>query len=204
MELHSALCRNDLATPRRFEEIADEGLRGVFASHDLIVVASWLVGYLDEAGKILGRTIIDVDAATLAEGWRELGPRLERDSAHITDWSRLPVDLERWSRPQRGRRPAAAAVVAANLRRSTRLAGDGAPDPDLDRWADEAGRRAEQSWHGANEIWQELRGGGLAAGPDPVAARLRASGLTFVDGMRLIETIAQGPIEPGTQAPAQP
>ncbi len=194
--LYSSLCRNALAAPRRFEEIPDPALRELFATYELILLGCFLVGYLGRAGQILGREILRTDHEALATGWLEIERRLEPASPPDRAWEPLPVSVERWFAPREGRRPALAAVVSENLRRNACLAEEARDEPELDAWADQSARRADGVWHGANEIWLELQEGRLPAEIERVASRLRAAGIAFREGGQMIETIAQGTLEP--------
>jgi Predicted glycosyltransferases len=194
--LYSSLARNELDAPRRFEEIADPGLRELFATLDLMLLGAFLAGYLSEAGEILGREIVRADPDALADGWGKIAGRLSQEAARVEDWDELPIDFDRWSTPRAGSRPALAGAVAENLTRHAPLTEPAEPDPDLDVWADSGARRAEETWARSNRIWQEVRAGDLAAELEPIASRLRESGIAFREGAQMIETIAQGPIEP--------
>jgi hypothetical protein len=107
--LYSSLCGNRVTTPRRFEEVADPQLRQAFATLELALLGSFLAGYLDEAGRGLGREIIRLDRRSWDAGWHEIERRLEDDFAWDGDWGRLPVDFARWLAPRRaeGARPGA-------------------------------------------------------------------------------------------------
>jgi glycosyltransferase involved in cell wall biosynthesis len=199
--LYSSVCRNEIAAPRRFEEIADPELRELFGSFELILVGSTLIGYLGEVGRILDRELINLDRDALDAGWNELERRLDEGFTRERDWGRLPVDFERWLTPREGRRPAFAAAVAENLSRNAGLTEEPRFDPDLDRHADEIARRADDVWHSANEILADLRQGRLPARADPIAWRLREAGIAFREGAQMIEIIAQGPVQPAP-APA--
>lgn len=200
--LYSSLCRNDLATPRRFEEVADPDLRTMFALYELILLGCFLVGYLGRAGEILGREIIRVDDAALAEGWRRIERKLVGALDEDRDWERLPIDHALWLTPRHGKRPAFAAEVGENLTRNAALTEQPRLDPELDQCADEMARRADEVWLSANEILGELRDGQLVAQTDPIAWRLREVGVAFREGAQMIETIALGPVEPEAVATA--
>lgn len=197
--LYSSLCRNEIATPRRFEEIAEPDLRDLFATYNLIQLGCLLVGYLDEAGKILGRQVIRADLEALAGGWDEIERGLSSLAGH-RDWERLPIDFERWLTPQEGKRPALGADVAAHFARCADLTQEPGPDPDLDVGAELVGRRSEQVWRESNAILSDLREGRLPLDEEMLNERLRAAGIAYRDGAQVIETIAQGPIDPAPVA----
>jgi glycosyltransferase involved in cell wall biosynthesis len=199
--LYSSLCRNGLAAPRRFEEISDPVVRELFATYELILLGCFLVGYLGRAGEILGREILRIDQEALAGGWLEIERRLDQALPPERDWQLLPLDLERWFTPLQGRRPALAAEVSENLRRNARLAEEARDEPELDVWAGQGARRADGVWHRANEIWLDLQEGRLDAEVEQVASRLRSAGIAFREGGQMIETIAQGALEPAVAGP---
>jgi len=198
--LYSSLCRNAIATPRRFEEIADPSLRQAFAALELMVLAGLLVGYLDEAGRLLGREIIRLDEEALANGWLEIEHRLREDFAWDGEWAQLPVDFGRWFTPRETRAPVLAAEIAENLTSNAPLTHEPGPDPDLDRGGELIGRRAEEIWVKVNEVWGELRDGRLPAEEDAIASRLREDGVAFRDGLQTMEAIALGPVQPALPA----
>ncbi len=198
--LYASLSRNEAATQRRFEEIADPRVREIFATFDLMLLGSFLAGYLSEAGRILGREIVRADSDALALGWEEIAARLNRGAIDDQDWERLPIDYGRWSVPRARARPGLAGAVGENLAANAPLAEPPGPDPDLDVWADPAATRAEETWATANRILQELAAGELSPEVEPIAARLRKEGLPFREGAQMMETIAQGPTVPTREA----
>jgi GT2 family glycosyltransferase len=197
LPLYASLLENRPTVIRRFEEIADDGLRERFATFDLVLLASFLAGYLSEAGRILGREIVRADPDSLAAGWVELSEQLASEELAIEDWERLPVDFARWGAPRAGLPPRHSAELAENLRRHAPLVVAATPDADLDIWAEPGARRAEEIWENSNRIWGELRSGALEAGLEPIARRLREVGIPFREGAQMIETIALGPVQTG-------
>jgi len=180
---------------RRFEEIADDGLRERFATFDLLLVASFLAGYLSEAGRILGREIARVDPESLAAGWVRIAERLAGEPSAVEDWERLPLDFGRWGTPRAGTPPGLTTRIAENLRLHAPLVAPASPDPDLDAWAEPVARRAEEVWQSSNAIWHELRSGALELAVAPISRRLSETGIPFREGAQMIETIAQGPVQ---------
>ena len=201
--LYSSLCGAQFATPRRFEELTDPSLRQAFAALELMLVGSLLAGYLDQAGRILGREIIRLDRDGLDAGWLEIGGKLEKELAWDGDWQRLPIDYGPWLSPRRTSAPVLAADVADNLTRHAPLTSEAGPDPDLDRGADEITRKSEEVWATVNEAWGELREGRLPAREEAIAWRLRERGVDFRDGMQTMEAIALGPVQPEAEPPPQ-
>ena len=195
LTLYASLLENRPAIHRRFEEIVDDGLRERFSTFDLLLLASFLAGYLSEAGRILGREIVRADPERLAAGWVEIAERLGGEQPETVSWERLPVDFARWAAPRAARRPPLAERVAENLNRHAPLVATERADPDLDAWAEPGARRAEEIWESANRIWQELQSGLLEAELEPISRRLRQVGVPFREGAQMIETIAQGPVE---------
>ena len=200
--MYESLCRNRLATPRRFQEIGEPAVREQFAAYDLMAVGSLLAGYLDEAGKLLDRDFIRLDDEALAGGWRRIDERLRAQFSWRGDWDALPVDLRRWCEPRETESPAFAAAVGQNLAGNAGLVGTAERDPDLDRGGDQIKRSAEEAWEVANALLGDLKAGRIDPEIDLVETRLRASGVGFREGMQTMETIALGPVRgaPATRA----
>jgi hypothetical protein len=192
--LYSSLCGNRVTTPRRFEEVADPQPRQAFATLELALLGSFLAGYLDEAGRALGREIIRLDRRTWDAGWHEIERRLEDDFAWDGDWGRLPVDFDRWLAPQEPRAPALAPEVAAILRQGAPLTREAVAEPEIDRGGLGA-RRADKLRISVDEIWGEMREGRLPVREEAIEWRLREAGITFRDGLQAMETIALGPVQ---------
>ena len=117
LTLYASLLENRPAIHRRFEEIVDDGLRELFSTFDLLLLASFLAGYLSEAGRILGREIVRADPERLAAGWVEIAERLRSEQPETVSWERLPVDFGRWTAPRAARRPPMAERSAEKLNR---------------------------------------------------------------------------------------
>ena len=192
--MHQSLCRNQLETPRRFEEFGDRDLRELFAGYDLMALGCLIAGYLDETGKLLGRDLVQVDDEALAAGWRRIDEGLRTAFRWEGNWNRLPIEFERWYRPRETAKPAVASAVAENLARNAPLLVQAGPDPGLDRAGDQIKRRADEMWATANRMLGDLRAGRLDPQVEVVESRLRASGIAFREGMQTMETIALGPV----------
>ena len=192
--MHQSLCRNQLETPRRFEELGDRDLRELFAGYDLMALGCLIAGYLDETGKLLGRDLVQVDDEALAAGWRRIDEGLRTAFRWEGNWNRLPIEFERWYRPRETAKPAVASAVAENLARNAPLLVQARPDPELDRAGDQIKRRADEMWATANRMLGDLRAGRLDPQVEVVESRLRASGIAFREGMQTMETIALGPV----------
>jgi hypothetical protein len=194
LPLYSSLCRGRIDTPRRFEEIADPRVRQAFAAYELVLLGSLLIGYLDQAGRILDREIIRLDREGLDAGWLEIERRTQTDFAWDGDWRRLPIDFGRLLTPRATSAPALTPDVAANLARHAPLVVEPGSDPDLDRGGDQIGRRSEEVWATVNELLGELSAGRLPAEEEAIAGRLREGGIPFREGVQTLETIALGPV----------
>ncbi|HEY1237768.1 MAG TPA: glycosyltransferase [Solirubrobacterales bacterium] len=192
--LYRSVCRNEITTPRRFEELADPSLRQLFATLEWILVGAVVIGYLSEAGRILDREIIRVDREGLSAGWLEIERRLVSRFPWEGDWSALPVDLDRWLTPRETTGPAMAPDVSDNLMRNATLVVEPGPDPALDRGAELVARRAEEIWAKVNAIWGDLRGRAMPAEIGAVAQRMRESGVSFREGIQTMEAIALGAV----------
>jgi Glycosyl transferase family 2 len=193
--LYASLCAVQSPTPRRFEEITDPNLRQTFAALEQMLVAALLAGYLNQAGRELGREIIRLDREGLDAGWLEIERRLHEDFAWTGDWHRLPLDYRRWLTPRQTSAPVLAADVADNVRRNAPLMQEPGPDPDLDRGGGEITRKSEKVWVLVNEAWSDVREGRLPAEEEAIAGRLRGAGVDFRDGMQTMEAIALGPVQ---------
>lgn len=193
--LYASLCENRVLAPRRFEELVNPEVRSLFATYDLIQLGSFLMGYLARAGEILGREIINIDWEALEWGWEEIEAALE-PALPARDWRRLQVDFRRLAKTRRGRRPPLAAKVGRHLSRNAGLVADPAADHELDVAADEIAQRGERIHRRSTAIWTELRREAPQPEADVLARRLRDVGVTFREGMQMIEMSAQGPIEP--------
>jgi hypothetical protein len=191
--MYQSLCRNQVETPRRFEEIADPNVRQVFAALDVCVAGSVLAGYLDSAGRVLGMELVRLDPQGLEAGWAEVERRLT-EFAWDGDWHRLPLDFDGWRRPHATSRAALAPMIAENLARNAPLVASAEADPAIDADGELVAQRAEEIWRSVNEIWSELRDGGLVEDDDAIALRMREDGITFRDGMQTMETVALGAV----------
>jgi glycosyltransferase involved in cell wall biosynthesis len=196
--LYASLCRNELETPRRFEELADQQVREHFAAYDLIVLATTLIGYLDAAGRELGTEIVRVNVDALESEWGGIDERLRDQFRWGGDWDRLPIDLERWYLPRETTMPVYAAEIAQNLASNAELVGE--LDLADDRTEARIKERADANWAVGNGILGDLRAGRLAPDIDALDARLRPAGIPFREGMQTIETIALGPVVQSAEA----
>ncbi|WP_146074947.1 glycosyltransferase family 2 protein [Streptomyces sp. Ru73] len=66
---YAAMCQDTARVHRCFSELADPVLREAFTAYDLILGASFLIGYLEELGSEWGRPLITVDHDKLTAGW---------------------------------------------------------------------------------------------------------------------------------------
>jgi hypothetical protein len=110
------------------------------------------------------------------------------------DWHRLPLDFDGWRRPHATSRAALAPMIAENLARNAPLVASAEADPAIDADGELVAQRAEEIWRSVNEIWSELRDGGLVEDDDAIALRMREDGITFRDGMQTMETVALGAV----------
>jgi glycosyltransferase involved in cell wall biosynthesis len=200
-DLYSSLCGNRITTPRRFAELPDRELRQGFAALELVLLGSFLVGYLDEAGRALGREIIRLDRERLEGGWIELERRLAEEFSWDGDWNRLPVDFEAWLTPGEAAPPALAPAVADVLRQGAPLVHEPGAEPRLDG-GERGDRRARELRARVEEVWRELTEGRLPADEEAIASRLREAGVTYRDGLHAMETIALGPVEANSASPS--
>jgi glycosyltransferase involved in cell wall biosynthesis len=194
LPLYSSLSQGRIASPRRFEEIADPSLQQAFAAYELVLLGSLLIGYLDQAGRILDREIIHPNREGLDAGWLAIERRLQNDFAWDGDWRRLPIDFERLLAPRATTPPALAPDVAGNLAQHAPLVVEPGADPDLDQGGEVIGRRSEEVWIVVNELWGDLTDGRLPAEEEAIAQRLREGGVPFREGVQTMETIALGPV----------
>ncbi|GAA0449559.1 glycosyltransferase family 2 protein [Streptomyces olivaceiscleroticus] len=69
---YAAMCHETERSHRCFSEIPDPALREAFTAYDLILGASFLIGYLEELGAEWGRPLITVDHDKLTAGWERV------------------------------------------------------------------------------------------------------------------------------------
>jgi hypothetical protein len=192
-EMYASLCRNEVETPRRFEEIADPSLRQSFGALDVCLAGCVLAGYLDSAGNVLGTEFIRLDSQALEAGWAEVEDRL-REFAWGGDWEEIPLDFDRWRAPRATSRAALAPLIAGNLSRNAALVDSAEASPAIDAGGEQVAERAEAIWRCVNGIWGEIREGELPGDDVAIARRMRQDGIAFRDGMQTMEAIALGPV----------
>lgn len=213
LTIYRTLVVHDHRAFRRFSEILDLGLRSAFTLFDFLFTASWLVGYLDEAGRELGRAIVDVDRDGLREALRQLATVT---SAHVDDTGDpVTVDFRRL----RGSDEADPLVAQARwlLGRYVTLRTPRAPRPDdqpaavrpgeagsattdstVDgnssgrrrRGGDRPPRRADDRLPRLLEAWRRLRDSDVPIDVDAVELLGRQAGFGFRQACEAIERAA--------------
>ncbi|MGP9022854.1 glycosyltransferase family 2 protein [Streptomyces sp. BR1] len=74
---YDSMCHEPRRIHRSFSEIPDSALRSAFTAYDLILGASFLIGYLEALGDEWGRPLITVDHDELTDGWHRAALRQE-------------------------------------------------------------------------------------------------------------------------------
>lgn len=180
------IVRGGQADQRRFDEIVSAPLRRAFCTYDLLVTASFLMGYLEEMSAELAYPLIAVDRAGLAAGWQRVAGELGEVPAG--DRKRLSVDFGRLG-SSAALDPEPIRAISAVLRRHA------TPAARVPEWV-----LAELNLH-AGVFDQEIErvGRRLSGVVDELAARrhrltpatlhgeLRALGTTFSDGCHDLE-----------------
>lgn len=94
---YRSICEGAHTDYRTFGEIASPRMRAALATCQLAFAATYLIGYLDELGVIMGTSLVTVDRAALTEAWHEVDRRMRRelDGVSESDWAGLEADF-RW------------------------------------------------------------------------------------------------------------
>lgn len=200
---------------RRFSEVLAPGLRSAFTLFDFLYNVSWLVGYLDEAGRELGRAIVDVDRDGLRPALRDLatsaGARVEDGAWNATavDFRRLGpsgaadpfVAQARWlltrhvtlrapraPRPDDQQQPAP--VGAAPGKAAFAPGGEPPPPGSRRRAGGRPRRRPDDRLTGLLAAWRQVRATGAPIDADAVDRMARELGFGFRQACEAIEQSA--------------
>jgi hypothetical protein len=192
LDWYGALCTGYLPALRQFAEVTDPRVAAVFAFHDLLLNASFLIGYLTQIGTELSVTVLDLDRDALLAGWQEIAAATAEQAAGVpaAAWSRPSVDYARLT--------AAGPVGVTDLvrRASSVLAAHAPLTPGLparlaevlDTGADPLGRRQDETGRRLGAAWAEFRAAGALQEADELDRSLRAAGITFREGGHRLET----------------
>ncbi len=186
VDRYRALTTGQIDGRRRFREFADPRVRSVLASLELALGASWLAGYLDEMGSLLGHTIVLASHDRLAHAWQSIEVGL-REMAEEVDWTAInplahalastPTDTDDLS-------PMIASLLATHCPLSTRQLPD-----HVERTLNNHHHEREQAIATAHEQCARL-GHAATTGTmtiDMLASQLRAAGIAFRTGMHSVE-----------------
>jgi hypothetical protein len=185
VDRYRALTAGQIDGRRRFREFADPRVRSVLASLELALGASWLTGYLDGVGGLLGHTIVDASHDRLAHAWQSIEVGL-REMAEDVDWTAinpLAPALASTTMDTDDLSPMIASLLATHCPVSTRL-----PD-HVERALNNHNDEREQAIATAHEQCVRL-GRAATTGTmtiDMLASQLRAAGIAFRAGMHGVE-----------------
>jgi hypothetical protein len=186
VDKYRALTAGHIDRRRRFREFADPRIRSVLASLELALGASWLAGYLDEVGGLLGHTIVNASHDRLATAWQSIEVCV-RDMARELDWtaiSPLPDALASTAVDAEDLLPMIAMAMATHCPvRAHHL-----PD-HVDRALNKHYDEREQAISNTHEHCARL-GSAAATGKmtmEMLASELRAAGISFRTGMHDVE-----------------
>ncbi len=178
---------------RMFREIASPAARTAFTAYLGMLLASYLVAYLDELGAQWGCRLVEVDHEGLAAGWPGIASAIADEVSTEPPglWTALPVDARLLTRPVPPDPPGA---VAAHVARHVAFPADGPPP---------AVRETMARWHaiqqeefltrvlpGLAKLMGELRVAGTPWSSDETERRLRGIGLGYAEGCYLLERLA--------------
>jgi hypothetical protein len=188
LSVYRALVLLDYRGYRRFSEVATTGLRSAFTVYDYLFTVSWLVGYLDGAGRELGTTIVDVGRDALRTAVRELAAAAAT-AVEAGAWDLPTVDFRRLGTAASGHDVLVGRAREALMRhvtlcppRSTR--GDDAPRPVR---AGGPRRRADDRVPHLLAAWHALRDGAGALDADALDRVGRTFGFGFRQACETIE-----------------
>lgn len=91
LDWYAALVAGTSDDFRRFDEFVDREVREAFTVYELMLTASFLIGYLDELGNEVDYPLVNVDYQRLHEGWQQAtrGLQAEISETPCIDFSRL-------------------------------------------------------------------------------------------------------------------
>lgn len=100
---YRSMCEGTHFDYRTFGEIASPLIRAALATCQLAFAASYLIGYLDELGAILGTSLVTIDRDGLADAWSGVDHRmrLHLDGVSGSGWTGIEADFrEIWRRDE--------------------------------------------------------------------------------------------------------
>jgi glycosyltransferase involved in cell wall biosynthesis len=172
---------------RRFSEFTEPEVREAFALYDLLLTASFLIGYFEEVGAQLNYTLITAEHEQLKASIQ----RLTADSASTDgdiDWRNLHTDFTRLNAPRRLHNNEGLAVSAL-LREHVRPAVDLSPpvQNQLRAWREEFDQEISGVSNHLVRMWDDIDNSGPKLGMGLVESMLRSAGASFNDGCHDIE-----------------
>ena len=169
---------------RRFSEVVDTAMREACVVYDLVLHASFLIGYLEELGAEWGYPLIHIDQEGLAAGWRAIADQLTAPASaqFAPDYSRLGLGAA-------ARNPVPSWFPML-LRRCAKPV---AVDPAGAEFTEHAAR-TEEFETTRRAVYREALGiwtmSGASVGDAWMADRaLRAAGVSFREGCHELETL---------------
>lgn len=172
---------------RRFSEFAGLEVRETFALYDLLLTASFLIGYFEEVGAQLNCTLITVEHEQLKASIQRLTADGDSTDGDI-DWCNLHADFTRLNAPRRPHNNEGLAVSAV-LREHVRPAGN-LPPPVHDQlraWREEFDQETSGVSSRLIKMWDDINKNGPQLGMGRMESMLRSAGASFNDGCHDIE-----------------
>jgi glycosyl transferase family 2 len=177
---------------RQFAEVTDPVVASVFALYDLLLNASFLVGYLTQTGQELGATVLHLDRDALLAGWRQVADEARELAASVpaAAWAAPAVDYGRFTAPGPARGPdlieRAAAVLAQHAPLAAELPGE--VQAALATGAERLRGRQDETGQRLAAAWTAFRAAGALDDADALDRELRAAGIAFREGGHRLET----------------
>ncbi|MGH3872906.1 MAG: glycosyltransferase [Pseudonocardiaceae bacterium] len=184
---------------RRFREITDPHLRLAFSTYECLLVASWLIGYLEELGRLLHHDFIRVDHNGITASWRDVAELASRTLA-VPD--NLPASPHGWLLHELADTPHLIPTdrISAALRRYAPLIDRPVPAHILThvrRWEHEFAEMAHEDRRSVKRIWTTLttmESPSLGA----VETLARAAGLPFGEACHGLEKLLYNVLDVAT------
>lgn len=190
MDWYLDITNNSSTDFRRFRELTNPHLRLAFAAYECMLVASWLVGYLEELGRLLFHDFISVDHNGLAASWRSIA---EFVGGALTIPGKLSASPRGWLRREPTDTPHAVPTnrIAAALRRFAPLTDRPIPShvsAYTRRWEQEFAEMALGDRSTVQDLWTTLRN---LESPDlgAVETLARTAGIPFGEACHGLERL---------------
>ncbi len=175
---------------RRFGELADPLVQRAFASFELMLISTYLIGYLDGLGTELGYQLVSPDYGALRAAWHEVADEVVAGSSSDSGvWSRLPVQMDRWSSQLKsGIFGQPSSKIAENLRNNAPVTAWVPADVNaiLNSGHDQF-RALQEQWQVNLEKLIANQWNEIITGAESLEYYLRSLGMSYPDGCHEIE-----------------